>query len=173
MTCTPLSLPHVPIPVDSECSECILKPKKDSSEDENLGRLFGLLVDTGATVLPTKSPEEGLSREKYLAKTEDTANLLRDALESSITSSGESGSREVAGSEKHSGVKGNQTEGLGEQESEIVVVDMIDDSMLEARTADLEANIVAKGEQFVLLEANQEDKEGIDGKSLHMREISL
>jgi len=94
-------------------------------------------------------------------------------LESSITSSGVSGSQKVAGSGKHSGVEANETERLGEQESEIVVVDMIDDSMLEARTADLEANIAAKEEQFVLLEADQEDKEGIDGKGLHMREISL
>ena len=166
MKCTPLRLLHLPVPVGSDCAECILESRKQISEEKTLSYLLGLLPMAEATNLRNKATVEGLSVENFLAMCRDGTSedqvraSPREASEPSQTSSGYSGQSEVANRKSLESNKQEDTKNIGfgtmgHLEEDTVLVDVLPLSTLEAIKADVEISLETSEEPFVLLDPDE------------------
>ena len=153
----------MPVLVDSYCAACILKSKKELSNDDTLSYLFDLLSIADTSVPLTKPSVADLSTEKNVVRSYDRFGKCeveaewRYSLDHSLKLSTVSGKSKMGGgngseSEKQICTKDNII-WKEEQEDELVIIDILDLSVLDSKKADMEVKLGRRVEPFVLVNA--------------------
>lgn len=158
MICCPLRLPHLPVLVDSNCTECILKtqPETELSKEESLSQLFGLLsIAEAAGSNLRRTPSKWLPAKKHLIEfgdytIENEEDTIKD--ETGISRLEEPMNEKQRNSKEQKGAGRLSRDTIGELDGGLEVVEMLHDNILKERETDFEVRLGTTAEPFVVVE---------------------